>query len=111
MISEGSDASRALAVSEVASRLFGTPIGPDAVIDESLRRATNDRLVLPDVVPNLADVLKKDLPDQLTDAELFNHPLAIWVELALGLEDGQVLQRRRPYPSATPLDCLLKPAG
>ncbi len=38
MSSEGSGASRALEVSKVVSRLFGTAIGPDGVIDESLRR-------------------------------------------------------------------------
>ncbi len=40
MASEGSDDGRALAVSQVASRLFGASIGPDAVIDEALRRST-----------------------------------------------------------------------
>lgn len=44
MASEGSDEGRALAVSKVASRLFGAEIGPDAVIDESLQRATDDSL-------------------------------------------------------------------
>jgi AraC family transcriptional regulator len=44
MASEGSDINRAEAVANVASRLFGTPIGPESVIDESLRRATDDRL-------------------------------------------------------------------
>ena len=37
MASEGSDANRAQAVADVASRLFGTHIGPESVIDESLR--------------------------------------------------------------------------
>ncbi len=44
MASEGSEAGRAKAVADVASRLFGASIGPDAVIDESLQRATDDRL-------------------------------------------------------------------
>ena len=44
MATEGSDAGRAEAVADVASRLFGTSIGPEAVIDESLQRATDDRL-------------------------------------------------------------------
>ena len=98
MISEGSDASRALAVSEVASQMFGAPIGPDGVIDESLRRATDDGLALPDIVSKLPGVIERGVPDRLTDEELLKHPLAVWAELALGLEDGLVLKRRRPTP-------------
>ena len=46
MASEGSETNRAQAVADVASRLFGTLIGPESVIDESLQRATDDRLKL-----------------------------------------------------------------
>ena len=42
MASEGSDANRAQAVADVASRLFGTHIGPESVIDELL----NGRLTI-----------------------------------------------------------------
>ena len=49
MASEGSETSRAQAVADVASRLFGTFIGPESVIDESLQRATDDLLKLEDV--------------------------------------------------------------
>ncbi len=96
MASEGSDAEQVLAVSDAASRLFGSQVGPDAVIDESLRRATDQRLKLPDVIPKLAGVLEKGVPEQLTDAELHTHPLAVWAELQLGLDDRQVLRRRQP---------------
>jgi ATP-dependent helicase YprA (DUF1998 family) len=44
MASEGSDVERAAAVAKVASRLFGTAINADSVIDESLRRATDQSL-------------------------------------------------------------------
>jgi ATP-dependent helicase YprA (DUF1998 family) len=44
MASEGVDIDRATAVARVASRLFGTAIGTDAVIDESLERATDPSL-------------------------------------------------------------------
>ncbi len=98
MASEGSDDRRAQDVSGAASRLFGIHVGPDAVIDESLRRATNDHLGLPDVEPKLAELLGGDLPSRLTDADLRAHPLAVWVELALGLKDGLTLRRRRPVP-------------
>ena len=98
MASEGSDAGRAKAVADVASRLFGASIGPDAVIDESLQRATDDRLKLEDVRPQLASELNNNLPEVLTDEALRRHPLAVWAELAIGLDDGQELKRKKPVP-------------
>ena len=98
MASEGSEAGRAAAVADVASRLFGATIGPDAVIDESLQRATDDRLKLEDVRAKLAHVLAAGLPETLTDEILRQHPLAVWAELAIGLDDGQELKRKKPIP-------------
>ncbi len=46
MASEGGPEFRAAAVAEVASRLFGSTISPDSVIDESLERATDPSLKL-----------------------------------------------------------------
>jgi len=43
MASEGGDEARSVAVSSVATRLFGVKVSPDAVIDESLERATNNK--------------------------------------------------------------------
>ncbi|EWY37264.1 ATP-dependent helicase [Skermanella stibiiresistens SB22] len=111
MASEGSDEKRAVTVSEVASRLFGTPIGPDAVIDESLRRATDDRLSLQDVLPALGGAITKGIPAHLPDADLFSHPLAIWAELALGLKDGLRLERRKPVPFGEAIGQLAQATG
>ena len=98
MASEGSEEGRALAVSEVASRLFDSSIGPDAVIDESLRRATDDTLKLDDILPKLGETVQSDLSANLSDEVLRTHPLAVWMELALGLKDGLELRRRSPIP-------------
>nr|WP_221244505.1 DEAD/DEAH box helicase [Neoroseomonas alkaliterrae] len=111
MVSEGSDASRAGTVAEVASRLFGTAIGPEAVIDESLRRATDDSLSLADVRPLLRSAVEAPLPDALTDADLRRHPLSVWVELSLGLEDGQVLRRKKPIPLGAAAQALADATG
>lgn len=111
MATEGSDAGRAEAVADVASRLFGTSIGPEAVIDESLQRATDDRLKLENVRPKLADVLANDLPEALPDDFLRDHPLAVWVELAIGLEDGQELKRKKPIPLADAAELLARDSG
>ncbi len=53
MVSDGTDDERKATVASVASRLFGTTIQPDAIIDESLRRATDDTISLAAVMPQL----------------------------------------------------------
>lgn len=111
MASEGSDAGRAQSVADVASRLFGAAIGPESVIDESLRRATDDRLKLDDVRPKLAPVLTSALPDMLTDEVLKGHPLAVWTELAIGLDDAQELKRKKPVPFEEAVALLAKDSG
>lgn len=111
MASEGSDANRAQAVADVASRLFGASIGPESVIDESLERATDDRLKLDDVRPKLAPVLTDALPDVLTDELLKKHPLAVWTELAIGLDDAQELKRKKPIPFADAVALLSQDSG
>lgn len=111
MASEGDDESRASAVSRVASRLFGADIGPDAVIDESLRRATNLDLTLEAVIPSLNGVLTAEFPETLTQDELRNHPLAVWLELAVGLEESKELRRREPRSIGEIAEDLAQAAG
>ncbi|WP_316201277.1 MULTISPECIES: DEAD/DEAH box helicase [unclassified Bradyrhizobium] len=111
MASEGSDTNRAKAVADVASRLFGVAIGPESVIDESLQRATNDLLKLDDVRPMLASTLTSVSPDVLTDDALREHPLAVWTELAIGLDDAQELKRKKPIPFAEAVTLLSKDSG
>ena len=111
MASEGSDTNRSRAVAEVASRLFGINIGPESVIDESLQRATDDLLKLDDVLPKLAPVLTSALPDVLTDEVLKEHPLAVWTELTIGLEDAQELKRKKPIPFEAAVALLSKDSG
>lgn len=111
MASEGSDTNRAQAVADVASRLFGSPIGPESIIDESLQRATDDLLKLDNVRPQLEAVLKSALPDVLTDKLLREHPLAVWTELAIGLEDAQELKRKKPIPFEDAVELLSKDSG
>lgn len=111
MASEGSDANRAQAVADVASRLFGASIGPESVIDESLERATDDRQRLDDVRPKLAPVLTNALPGVLTDEVLRRNPLAIWTELSIGLDDAQELKRKKPVLLKKPSRCFPRTAA
>lgn len=111
MASEGSDESRAIAVAKVATRLFGSEIGPDAVIDESLQRATDDSIDIAQAKAGLAAVLNQPLPDNLSDDVLRRHPLAVWAELALGLDDGLELKRKKPIPFEHAVVRLVEDSG
>lgn len=111
MANEGTDQSKAQAVAEVASRLFGVPVGADAVIDESLQRATDDTLGIKHIKSRLASAIKEELPASLTDEDLRRHPLAVWVELAIGLKDGQELRRQDPIPFGEAAEKLSKDSG
>ena len=111
MVSDGSDAVRAAAVADVATRLFGAEIGADAIIDESLRRATDDRFSLDDIKSRLKEAVSAPLPDPLLDNDLIRHPLAVWAELTLGLDDRQVLRRRKPTPFGDAANLLAQDTG
>ena len=97
MASEGGPEDRAEAVASVASRLFGTSIPSEAVIDESLDRATDAAIKVDDGLRRAtADLLERPIDIKLRDDQLKTHPLAVWIELQIGLEDGQKLTRRIP---------------
>ncbi len=100
MVSQGSEADKAIAIGNVASRLFGQKINADAVIDESLDRATDPSRKLADLGAKLGAAIDDEIPHSLDDAALRAHPLAIWIELEIGLADGQRLARRQPITIA-----------
>jgi ATP-dependent helicase YprA (DUF1998 family) len=77
MSSQENDTERAVAVAKVAFRLFGTDIPPDAVIDETLQRATEPELKSQSLGAALANAVDADLPVTLTDEVLRSHPLAV----------------------------------
>lgn len=96
MASEGSESKRAEIVASVATRLFGTTVSPDAVIDETLERATDDKIKIEQLKDPLIDAIDGDIPSNLDDKALRKHPLAAWIELEIGLLDGHTLSRRPP---------------
>jgi len=90
MASEGELGARSAAVAGVASRLFGTTIPSEAVIDESLDRATDPTMrVNGELKQGLIGVLDSPFDPRLRDEQLKLHPLAVWIELRIGLEDRQ----------------------
>lgn len=106
MASEGSAESRQEAVARVASRLFGTPISSEDVIGESLQRATGNVAASDIFATQLRESMMSPIPDVMRDEELAKHPLAQWIELEIGLEEGQELRRRRPTTLSRAADRL-----
>ena len=96
MVSDDASTNPAAAVAVVASRLFGTQITSDAVIGESLERATDPAMNVKSLGDELVAAVRTEIPASLSDAEFRSHPLAVWIELEIGLEDRQRLTRRPP---------------
>jgi hypothetical protein len=42
---------------------------------------------------------------------LRRHPLAVWAELAIGLDDGQELKRKKPIPFDDAVEQLAQDSG
>lgn len=101
MASEGVEEDRNQIVAGVASRLFGTAISRDAIVTETLRRATDNNrsadLGLKDLAPAVLRAADGSPYDGKSNAEIAQDALAIWVETRLGLEDvGRKPKRASP---------------
>jgi len=108
MANEGAEESRAIAVASVAQKLFGTIVSPDAIIDESLERATDPSYDLNTIKASLPESVDAEVRDSLTDDSLRTHPLAVWIELEIGLMDGKSLIRRQPMTISEAANRLAK---
>ena len=98
MSSTGSQADRNKTVAEVASKLFGTKITEHEVIGETLERVTDRSKDVAAVRPLLHSALMR-ANFSWPDFDAFRaDPLAIWVELNLGIElpDQEAPRRARP---------------
>lgn len=84
MATEGTPEERNAVVAGVASKLFGTMVHPGNVITETLQRVTIGD-VLPDVSA-LKAALTAETPTSAEFESLRTHPLSVWVELNLGLQ-------------------------
>lgn len=94
MATEGSEQEKNTKVAEVASRLFGVPLTAANIITETLQRVTPEDRLVEHIRQELGDVIRAGLPSDATFKELARHPLAIWVELTLGLTRNEGKWRR-----------------
>jgi hypothetical protein len=98
MSSTDDHADRNRTVASVASKLFGTPITEHDVIGETLERVTDPSRDADSVRSFLASSLGRDAFEWASFDEFRVDPLAIWVELNLGIElpDREPPRRARP---------------
>ncbi len=91
MVSEGTKESKKQVVARTASKLFAVPIHESSVVTETLLRITNENSSRETILPLIGSIIDLGIPKSITDAELALNPLAIWIEITLGieaLEDG-----------------------
>ena len=98
MTSEGGQGGREV-VADIASKLFATTIHPTDVVIETLERHTDPMQSAETVKLRLAAAIRAGTPDDATDAVLSAHPLAIWAETTLGIEQES---NNGPWIRATP---------
>jgi hypothetical protein len=90
MASDDTQGDRNQIVADVASRLFGTAIARDAIITETLRRATNPNRSADRGLSDLGATVDRAAPGTAyagkSNAAIAQDALAIWVETRLGLK-------------------------
>ena len=114
MASEGSHEDKRRVVAGVASKLFGTLIGESNVVAETLQRITDSGATADSVRHRLGAAIDDDVPRQLSDAALREHPLAIWVETRLGItfsEADQCWVRAKPMTVSDAVEDLSENSG
>lgn len=98
MSSKGSSEDQQKTVAEVASKLFGTTISSHDVISETLERVTDQNLNIAAIKPILATSLDRT-EYHWPDYEAFrSDPLAVWVELNLGIDLSDLSKPKRARP-------------
>jgi Lhr-like helicase len=100
------DEARNTAVAEVGAKLFGETMGPNSIIDEHLARVTDPSAHGSSLGQSLRDAVTGQISSNISDAELFAHPLACWIETEVGLIEGEKLRRRQPMTLADAADKL-----
>jgi len=99
MSSTGTVEDQRKTVADVASKLFGTTITQNEVIGETLERVTDPSLDLAAVAGLLTARIKSNVYLWQSFAEFKRDPLAVWVELKLGIDMAGLSKPRRATPS------------
>ena len=94
MVSIGSAESHIKAVEDVASTVFGRPFGPRQIIDETLSRSLGVAGIEP-TKEELHAAVAAEIDTGAGATELCKHPVAVWLENRIALEerDGRLVRR------------------
>lgn len=114
MASEGTLEDKSRVVAGVASKLFAVNIPESNIIVETLDRVTDPSQNEESVKPLLHAAVQAGVPRDITNEDLREHPLAIWVETRLGVhwsEVDQRLLRARPLTVTEAVDRLKRDSG
>jgi superfamily II DNA or RNA helicase len=88
MVSVGSLAEQRAEVAKVATKLFGKPFVPEQIINETLARSLDYKGLLPSS-DALAQAIDAEI-DHNADADILKfHPVAVWLENAVALEERE----------------------
>ncbi|MFI3138358.1 MAG: DEAD/DEAH box helicase [Methylococcaceae bacterium] len=111
MVTAGDSASQRTEVAKVATMLFGRLFSPEQVINEKLTRS----LSFEGSFPTKAELAASILAGIQTEApveKLKGHPIAIWLENRIALDDNDgELQRRKPQPISNIIQSLSVDSG
>jgi len=111
MVSVGSLASQRAQVADVATTMFGRKFSPEQVITETLDRSLIYSGALPasDV---LAQAIRAGIRTDADEATLRSHPVAVWLENQIALEEreGQLV-RRQPSRIGQAVSALAAASG
>lgn len=111
MVSVGSLASQREQVAQVATTLFGHPFRPEQVVNETLARSLEYSGKLP-TQQALAEAISAGIDIQSDEAKLRSHPVAIWLENCVALEEREErLVRRRPCRIGEVVSALAEESG
>ena len=111
MVSASSAELRKSEVARVASTIFGRPFKSDQIVDETLARSLDEVGTLPSKQELKAAVISGIDPDA-SETKLREHPVAIWLENRIALEEheGQLI-RRRPMGLKDVIGALAEDSG
>ncbi len=111
MVSVGSLVSQREEVAHVATTLFGRPFRPEQVVNETLTRSLDYSNNVP-TSQALAEAISAGINVQGGESELRSHPVAVWLENRVALEEreGQLV-RRRPCRIGEVVSALAEESG
>ena len=111
MVSVGSPESQREEVARVASKVFGRSFTPDQIVDETLAPSLAASGTLPSK-QELHTAIGVGINSEASESELRNHPVAVWLEKRIALEerDGRLV-RRMPMGFSHVVESLARDSG